>query len=83
MTGRWHNGDENGQTQYQYATLKAVNVRGESVPGNITVEDIIWHPAVKESDGMGFSSRPNHIYYIQDVVAIYLMAYITLWDWFV
>lgn len=53
MTGRWHNGDENGQTQYQYATLKAVNVRGESVPGNITVEDIIWHPAVKESDGMG------------------------------
>ena len=33
MTGRWHKGDENGQTQYEYATLRAVDESGNPVSG--------------------------------------------------
>ena len=35
MTGRYHSGDENGQTQYEYATLKAVDEEGNAVAGTI------------------------------------------------
>lgn len=38
MTGRFHQGDENKNTQYEYATLKAVDENGNVVSGTITVE---------------------------------------------
>ena len=50
MTGRYHKDDENGQTQYQYATLKAVDENGNVVSGTITVEDVQWSSPIKESD---------------------------------
>ena len=37
MTGRSHTGDENGPTIYQYASLKAINAKGEMIMGTITV----------------------------------------------
>ena len=43
ITGRWHKGDENGQTQYEYATLKVVDENGQIQSGTITVEDVKWH----------------------------------------
>ena len=48
MTGRYHKGYENGQTQYEYATLKAVDVNGNLVSGTITVEDVKWDSSIKE-----------------------------------
>lgn len=38
MTGRYHKGDENGQTQYEYATLKAVDVNGNLVSGTLLLK---------------------------------------------
>lgn len=60
MTGRMHTGDENGTTQYQYATLKAINSKGEIVVGNITIEDIKWENPIKES-GTWFNAGANRI----------------------
>lgn len=51
MTGRYHSGDENGTTQYEYATLKAVDVNGKLISGTITVEDVIWDSGITESGG--------------------------------
>lgn len=51
MTGRYHSGDENGTTQYEYATLKAVDINGKLTSGTITVEDIIWDSGITESGG--------------------------------
>jgi prepilin-type N-terminal cleavage/methylation domain-containing protein len=46
MTGRWHSGDERGQTQHEYAKLKAVyEDTGEDVPnqaGKIKITDITY-----------------------------------------
>ena len=61
MTGRMHTGDENGNTQYEYATLKAINPKGEIVAGNITIEDIRWHSAIGESFGGGFDAPQNRV----------------------
>lgn len=61
MTGRYHKGDENGQTQYEYATLKAVDVDGNLVSGAITVEDIRWDSYIKESSGNGYSAPANRV----------------------
>ena len=56
MTGRMHTGDENGTTQYEYATLKAITPEGESVIGTITVEDVQWETVSDESSGMGYDA---------------------------
>jgi len=61
MTGRYHKGDENGQTQYEYATLKAIDEEGNPVAGAITVEDVQWHTAFKESSGNGFDAPTNRV----------------------
>lgn len=61
LTGRTHSGDENGNTIYQYATLKAINAKGEMIIGNITVEDIRWEVADKESSGIGFTAEVNRV----------------------
>lgn len=42
LTGRYHKGDENGQTQYEYATLKVVDEQGKTVQATIEVTDIQW-----------------------------------------
>ncbi len=57
MTGRYHYDDENGQTQYEYATLKAVDENGNIVSGTITVENVLWSPAIKESDSSYISAN--------------------------
>lgn len=61
MTGRWHKGDENGQTQYEYATLKAVDEQGNTVQAKIEVTDIQWSASLKESSGTGFIASGNRV----------------------
>lgn len=61
MTGRWHKGDENGQTQYEYATLKAIDENGNSVSAQIEVTDIKWDSAFKESSGSGYFAPANRV----------------------
>ena len=62
MTGRYHTGDENGQTQYEYATLKIVDAKGNLVSGTITVEDVKWDTtSIKESSGNGYSALPGRV----------------------
>lgn len=61
MTGRMHSSDENGNTQYEYSTLKAINPKGEIVIGNITVEDIKWESAIIESSGTWFNAAANRV----------------------
>jgi len=61
MTGRYHSGDENGQTNYEYASLKAVDEDGNTVAGTITVEDITWSSAFKESSGKNFQAGANRV----------------------
>jgi hypothetical protein len=50
ITGRYHSGDENGQTAYKYASLKAVYEDGTPAPGTVTLEDIAWSGWWKESN---------------------------------
>lgn len=61
MTGRYHTGDENGQTQYEYATLKAVDENGNLVAGIITVEDVKWDTSIKESSGAGYNAPAGRV----------------------
>lgn len=61
MTGRYHRGDENGQTQYEYATLKAVDANGNPVAGTITVENVRWETSIKESSGNGYFAPTNRV----------------------
>jgi len=61
MVGRIHEGNENGDTRYQYATLKAINAKGETIPGYITVDDVVWHPRISESDGLGFDAPAHRV----------------------
>ncbi|WP_395847876.1 hypothetical protein [Cystobacter fuscus] len=56
LTGRWHGGDENGQTVYQYATLQAVNEYNQPVPGTIAVQTLEWSNWIKESSGIWFDA---------------------------
>lgn len=60
ITGRCHSGDENGQTTYEYSTLKAVNEDGNPASGVITIEDVQWHTPIKESFGR-FEAPINRI----------------------
>lgn len=60
MTGRYHKDDENGQTQYEYATLKAVDEKGNTVSGTITVDDVKWDTAVKESSS-NYNAPSNRV----------------------
>lgn len=61
MTGRYHSGDENGVTVYEYASLRAVNAQGQAVSGTITVEDVRWEASFKESSGAGFDAASNRV----------------------
>jgi|GEM_PF-1839213 len=56
LTGRWHGGDENGQTVYQYATLQALNEFNQPVAGTIEVQVLGWSNWIKESAGIWFDS---------------------------
>lgn len=58
LTGRWHKGDENGKTQYEYATLKVIDSDGNLISCNVTIEDIQWSLRFKESSNSGYDS-PN------------------------
>ncbi len=61
ITGRWHKGDENGKTRYEYSTLRAVDIHGKSVNGTITFENIRWEGWFKESSGSGFQASDNRV----------------------
>lgn len=61
MTGRWHAGDENGQTKYQYASLQAIDNTGQPIEATITVEDGIWSNWFKESSGAGFTASAGRV----------------------
>lgn len=60
MTGRRHSDDENGTTQYEYATLKAVDTKGKLISGTITVEDIVWDSPITES-GSNYNAPVNRV----------------------
>lgn len=60
MTGRYHRGDKNGQTQYEYSSLKAIDSNGNPVAGTITVEDIRWESLIQESRG-GYNAPLNRV----------------------
>ncbi|HEY9257672.1 hypothetical protein [Chitinophaga sp.] len=60
MTGRYHSGDENGQTMYEYATLKAVDSSGNTVPGTFTVGNSGWSAGQKESSS-DFGAPVNQV----------------------
>jgi hypothetical protein len=54
ITGRFHHGDyESGWTQYEYATLKAVDQNGKNVPGTITFGPVQRSDKIQESDQEG------------------------------
>lgn len=61
LTGRKHSGDENGQTIYEYATLKAIDESGNPISGTITVEDIVWGDWFPEQSGSGFTAPINRV----------------------
>lgn len=61
LTGRYHTGDENGTTQYEYASLKAIDSSGNPVAGTITVEDVKWDTSLKESSGSGYDAPSNRV----------------------
>ena len=61
MTGRWHKGDENGNTQYEYATLKAVDENGDPVDATIEITDIQWSEKFSESSGVGFIADSGRV----------------------
>jgi hypothetical protein len=61
MTGRWHNGDENGKTKYEYATLQAVDNAGQPIEASITVEEKVWSNYFKESSGAGFTASAGRV----------------------
>lgn len=59
LTGRYHYGDENGKTAYEYSTIAAFDENGVQVDGTITVEDVQWSICFKESSGAGFDAPGN------------------------
>jgi hypothetical protein len=61
MIGRMHSGDENGQTVYQYATLKAIDSSGNTVPGSLVVENSGWSSPQKESSS-DFQAPRNQVF---------------------
>lgn len=61
LTGRWHEGDENGETQYEYATLKAIDENGNEVKAQIDVTDIQWSDSIIESSGYGYIATSNRV----------------------
>lgn len=61
ITGRWHKGDENGKTRYEYSTLKAVDENGNTVSGVIKFANIRWEVWFKESSGNGFDAGGNRV----------------------
>lgn len=57
LTGRLHSGDENGNTVYEYASLKAISVNGEVIEdADITVQNVTWVEYEKESTGEGYDA---------------------------
>lgn len=63
MTGRYHNGDENGKTYYQEATLKAIDTEGKDVSlGEIKVEvNEKWSDYITESSGDGYDAPSGYV----------------------
>jgi hypothetical protein len=61
MIGRMHIGDENGLTVYMFASLKAVDSSGNTVPGSIIVENSGWSSPEKESSS-DFAAPGNQVF---------------------
>ena len=56
LTGRLHEGDENGNTTYEYATLKAIDSNGNTIEGTITVKNIKESVVQNESKGLYYDA---------------------------
>lgn len=61
ITGRYHSGDENGTTIYQYATLRAIAPNGDVIDGHISIEFNGWINVTNESSGIGFDAPVNKV----------------------
>lgn len=61
MTGRYHKGDENGTTCYEYATLKAIDSEGNVTECTISIENITWSSAIKESSDYDFRAPKDKV----------------------
>lgn len=64
MTGRWHKGDENGKTKYEYAELRLVDENGNlfiSPNQRIIVGIPKWSTQIKESSGHEFQAPYNQV----------------------
>jgi len=59
ITGRRHEGDEKGNTIYEYASLKAIDCFGNEVDGLITISNLEWSETHKESDSADFFYAPS------------------------
>lgn len=60
LTGRWHNGDENGPTKYEYADLVA-SANDQVVAGTITVAEAVWGDWIKESSGAWYYAPAGRV----------------------
>lgn len=54
LTGRCHSGDENGISEYKFSGLQAIDINGETIKGNITIEDLEWSEWHIQSDSADF-----------------------------
>ena len=54
LTGRCHSGDENGISEYKFSGLHAIDINGETIKGNITIEDLEWSEWHIQSDSADF-----------------------------
>jgi hypothetical protein len=54
MTGRWHKGDENGETQYEYGDVYIQGMPAASV-------DRTWSDTLKESAGIKYTCPGNSV----------------------
>lgn len=63
MTGRYHKGDEKGNTNYEEAPLKTIDAEGNDVSiGEIKVEvDEKWSDYIKESSGDGYDAPSGYV----------------------
>lgn len=61
MTGRCHDGDENGKTWYEYAELSAFDENGTFIQTAISVVDIKWSEGIIESSGQAFYTTGDRV----------------------
>ena len=54
LYSRIHSDDENGISEYRFSGLHAIDINGETINGDITIEDLEWSEWHKQSDSADF-----------------------------